>query len=82
LNKPDSIADFEINFDRISFKNFEYNAIYKYLDVNNSQQPEGLKPVFYKIDNNLNTVIFDNNSDFSLMLLGQHELTNDSFLYG
>lgn len=82
LNKPDLIADFEINFDRISFKNFEYNAIYKYLDVNNSQQPEGLKPVFYKIDNNLNTVIFDNNSDFSLTLLGQHELTNDSFLYG
>ena len=82
FNKADLIADFEINFDKISFKNFEYNAIYKYSDVNNSEQPEGLKPFFYKIDNNLNTVIFDNNSDFSLTLLGQHELTNDNFLYG
>ena len=82
LNKQDLIADFEINFDKISFKNFEYNAIYKYYDVNNSEQTEGLKPFFYKIDNNLNTIIFDNNSDFSLTLLGQHELTNDNFLYG
>ena len=82
FDKQDLIADFEINFDKISFKNFEYNAIYKYLDIDLNQLPESSKPLFYKIDNNLNTVIFDNNSDFSLTLLGQHELTNDSFLYG
>ena len=82
FGKQDFIADFEINFDKISFKNFEYNTIYKYLDIDLNQLPESSKPLFYKIDNNLNTIIFDNNSDFSLMLLGQHELTNDSFLYG
>ncbi len=80
--KQDSIKDFEINFDKIAFKNFEYNAIYKYSDIDLNQPTEGSNPLFYKIDNNLNTIIFDNNSDFSLMLLGQHELTNDNFLYG
>ena len=82
FGKQDLIVDFEINFDKISFKNFEYNAIYKYLDIDLNQLPESSNPLFYKIDNNLNTVIFDNNSDFSLTLLGQYELTNDSFLYG
>ncbi len=82
FDKQDLIADFEINFDKISFKNFEYNAIYKYFDTDSNQHLQDSKALFYKIDNNLNTIIFDNNSDFSLTLLGQYELTNDNFLYG
>jgi Ca2+-binding RTX toxin-like protein len=71
FDKQDIIADFEINFDKISFKNFDYNAIYKYLDVDSNLQGQDSKALFYKIDNNLNTIIFDNNSDFSLMLSGR-----------
>ncbi len=82
IYKQDLIKDFEINFDKIAFKNLEYNAIYKYSDIDLNQLPEGSNPLFYKIDNNLNTIIFDNNSDFSLTLVGQYELSNDNFLYG
>jgi Ca2+-binding RTX toxin-like protein len=79
-NNFDIIEDFDFLNDKISLKNLGFDKITKYQDGNINQDYLSQNAIFYKQENNL-TKIFDNNSEFLILMQGNHELTNYNFIF-
>lgn len=80
INNLDKIEDFDFLNDKISLKNLGFDNIAKYQENNLGRDRLNSNTIFYQEENNL-TKIFDNNSDFIILMQGNYELTNYNFVF-